>query len=160
MISLWHDCRGILGHSSLLQFNGVCRHSCRHSSLKGPPPHFRQVDFDHYNTFFSFPAVLFVLVLEIFVLLHDPVLGFSCLTDDPPFDSKILLSTEEFVVSATTARCPAPVLSPEDHHFTTMLDSLYEVFVLMCSICFSPNMVLSLVVKHVNFSLWLQSISN
>lgn len=49
---------------------------------------------------------------------------------------------------------------PEDHHFTTMLDSLYEVFVLMCSICFSPNMVLSLVVKHVNFSLWLQSISN
>lgn len=70
------------------------------------------------------------------------------------------LSTEEFVVSATTARCPAPVLSPEDHHFTTMLDSLYEVFVLMCSICFSPNMVLSFVVKHINFSLWLQSISN
>lgn len=44
----------------------------------------------HYNTFFSFPAVLFVLVLEIFLLLHDPVLGFSCLTDDPPFDSRIL----------------------------------------------------------------------
>lgn len=119
MISLWHDCRGILGHSSLLQFNGVCRHSCRHSSLKGPPPHFRQVDFDHYNTFFSFPAVLFVLVLEIFVLLHDPVLGFSCLTDDPPF------APEYFKYggvcgqrnnSKVSSSCSKPRRSPLHHH--------------------------------------------
>lgn len=39
-------------------------------------------------------------------------LGFSCFTDDPPFDSRIR-RTEEFTVYSVTARCPGSVAAKQ-----------------------------------------------
>ncbi|MEE6527760.1 hypothetical protein FKM82_029362 [Ascaphus truei] len=60
------------------------------------------------------------------------------------------------MVDSMTARFPGPVAaktSPNHHPSTTVLDSWYEVFVLICCVWFSPNVALCIMTKHLHFGL-------
>ncbi len=82
--------------------------------------------------------------------------NFSCRTDCVTFDSSILWYTEEFMVNSVTVRCPDPVTTKQAQNHqpsTSMCDVCYDMFVLMCSLRFSPNMALCLMAKHHHFGL-------
>lgn len=63
----------------------------------------------------------------------------SCQTDGLTLDSTILWYAEKFMVDTVAA--------------TNVLDSCYEVFVLICCVQFSPNMAPCTVTTHVCFGL-------
>lgn len=51
-------------------------------------------------------------------------------------DSTVLWYTEGFVVNSMTASCLDPLSNLNHHPSTTMVDSWYEMFVLMCCVWF------------------------
>lgn len=89
----------------------------------------------HGSIFFSFSVVDF---LPCFWSLSFCVIQFgpSCRRNGLTSDSTVLWYTEGFVVNSMTASCLGPLSNPNHHPSATMVDSWYEMFVLMCCVWF------------------------
>ncbi len=60
------------------------------------------------------------------------------------------------MVNSVTVRCPDPVATKQAQNHqpsTSMCDVCYDMFVLMCSLRFSPNTALCFMAKHHHFGL-------
>lgn len=135
---------GSLFFTTLLQFIEVGEHSFLCNTLK---VRFFQLEVWTMTGHCSpFILSLFILsVVELRVSLGSlPI----CLTQYGPnlmhhinglrFDSRRFLYTEEFMVNLVTARCTCPV-AVKQTQIITMLDSCYEIFVVICYGCFLTN---------------------
>lgn len=80
--------------------------------------------------------------------------NYSCWRGGLTFDARILWYKEKFTVNSVIARCPGSVFekqAPNHHSSSSALDSCFEVFVVICCLCFLPNMVLFITAKHLQF---------
>ncbi|MED6269920.1 hypothetical protein CHARACLAT_004448 [Characodon lateralis] len=78
---------------------------------------------------------------------------FNCRTGGFTFDSRLLQYTEEFMVDRKVPRSCGCKTSPNIHSSTTVIGSWHKVFEPIFCVWFSPNVVLSIMAKHLHFGL-------
>jgi len=142
---LSHCCEGILTQSSLKhRFSSLrCVDMRLYTALCGSHHSIsislRSELLDHCNTlillFFRHSVIDFLICLgSLSFSMNQFQQSFSCQTDGLTLDSRIFWYTEEFMVYSESARCTSPVSEKQAQNnppFTTVLDSLCEVSVLM-----------------------------
>lgn len=79
--------------------------------------------------------------------------SFGCQTDGFTFDLQTQLNDCGQLINCKVTRSCDHKTSPNHHPSPTVLDSCYEVFVLMCCILLSLNMVLCIMTKDLHFGI-------
>ena len=117
--------------------------ACRTTSagtLTGPLQH---LDSFLFQTFCCRSAAVFGIIV---LLMSQFQPSFSCRTDGLTSDSRILWYPEEFKVDCK-------ILCLQNKPKSSALHHRNEVFVLICCVCFSPNVLLCITTKHLHFGL-------